>query len=159
MTSTLLTGVDGFPVDGSSRYTANFFNSYRFTEGKLRGVRIGGGVQARGRFNTNQVRQVYGVNPANGLTQFYAPNALDNIKTEGYNLYSLMLGYERKFRNLPWSFQLNVSNLLDENKVIFTSASTYTYADAGGVTKGVQVPNNFRYLDPRKFTFNVSVRF
>lgn len=157
--STLLTGVDGFPVDGSSRYTANFFNSYRFTEGMLRGLRIGGGVQARGRFNTNQVRQVYGVNPANGLTQFYAPNPLDNIKAEGYNLYSLMLGYEGKFRNLPWSFQLNVSNLLNEEKVIFTSASTYTYVDAGGITRGVQVPNLFRYLDPRKFTFNVSTRF
>jgi outer membrane receptor for ferric coprogen and ferric-rhodotorulic acid len=156
--STLLTAVDGFPVDQSPKYTANCFNSYRFSEGRLKGLRIGGGVQARGRFNTTAVRQVYGVNPANGLTQFYAPDPLDNIKAEGYNLYSLMLGYERRLGRQTWGFQLNVSNLLDEDKIIFTGTSGYTYSE-NGVTKGVQVPQTFRYLDPRKFTFTVSSRF
>jgi outer membrane receptor for ferric coprogen and ferric-rhodotorulic acid len=151
-------GVDGFPLANRTKYTLNVYNSYRFSEGRLKGLRLGGGVQARGEFDIATARQIYGVNPANNTTQFYAPNPLENVKGAGYNLYTAMLGYERKLGKLTWNLQLNVSNLLDEDKLVFTSYNTYTYVE-GGVTKGVQVPNGFRYLDPRKTSLTISTRF
>ena len=75
-----------------------------------------------------------------------------------YNLYTLMLSYDRKIGKLIWSLQCNVTNLLDEDKLVFTGYNTYTYVESG-VTRGVQVPNGFRYLDPRKLAFTLGARF
>jgi hypothetical protein len=48
-----------------------------------------------------------------------------------------------------------VSNLFDISPVIYTSYSNYTYVE-NGVTKGAQVPNGYRQLDPRKFSFSAT---
>jgi iron complex outermembrane receptor protein len=154
--------VDGYTLDQVPKFNANFFTSYRFTQGAMKGFRLGGGVQARGEFKLATSRQVYGVNPANGLTQFYAPNLFDTLTYAGYNTYTLTTGYEMKVRKVRLNFQLNVSNLLDEDKVLFNSYVNYTYTDRStgtAVTKGVQAPQNFRYIDPRKISFSISAGF
>ncbi len=50
---------------------------------------------------------------------------------------------------------VNVSNLFDISPVIYTSYSNYTYVE-NSVTKGAQVPNGYRQLDLRKFSFSAT---
>ena len=69
-----------------------------------------------------------------------------------------MLGYERRLGRLTWNFQINVGNLRDEDNLIFTSYSTYTYVE-GGITKSAPVPHDFHYLNPLKTALTISVRF
>ena len=51
--------------------------------------------------------------------------------------------------------------IYDDNpkpKVLFSTYSNYTYV-ANGATKGAQVPQNFRYIDPRKISVSVTCGF
>ena len=66
-----------------------------------------------------------------------------------------MVGWDTRIRRTKLSLQLNVSNLFDISPVIYTSYSNYTYVE-NGVTKGAQVPNGYRQLDPRKFSFSAT---
>jgi outer membrane receptor protein involved in Fe transport len=158
MKTLLDAAVDGFRTEGVPEYTANVFSTYRVGEGRLKNLRFGGGVQFRGSAAIPVARQVYGVNPANGLTQFYAPNPVDNLSAESYRLVTALVGYELKLRGIAWNLQLNVSNLFDEHKLLFSTYNTYTYSD-NGVTRGTQVGQNFYYIPPRKFTLSLSARF
>jgi hypothetical protein len=150
--------VDGYTLDQVPQFTANFFTSYRFSDGKLKGFRFGGGVQARGKWKLATSKQVYGINPQTRRTEFYAPVLFDTYFSPGAETVTLMAGYEFKFARRTWNLQLNVSNVLDEDKITFTSYANYTYVE-NGVTKGAQVPQGFRYLDPRKATLSLTTRF
>lgn len=150
--------VDGYTAPGTPKYNANFFTTYSFSEGRLKNWRTGGGLQFKGQAAITTTRQIYGVNPANGQTQFYGPNPLDNLFVPSYKLMTLMVGYEMKLWKLKWNFQINVSNVLNEDQILFTNYTTYTYT-SGGTTKGVQVPNAFRYIEPRKAVFSANARF
>ena len=62
-------------------------------------------------------------------------------------------GYDFKVRTLPVNVQLNVANLLDYERPIFTSAAT------NAITNNRAVGTGYYYEDPRKFTFTAQVRF
>ena len=151
----LAQAVDGYTLDQVTKYTANVFNSYRFSQGKLKGLRLGGGANFRGAQRLATSRQVYGLNPLTNRTEFYAPNLFDTYNARGYHVYTAMVGWDTKIRRTKLSLQLNVSNLFDISPVIYTSYSNYTYVE-NGVTKGAQVPNGYRQLDPRKFSFSAT---
>jgi len=72
----LAQAVDGYTLDQVTKYTAKVFNSYRFSQGKLKGLRLGGGANFRGAQGLATSRQVYGLNPLTNRTEFYAPNSL-----------------------------------------------------------------------------------
>ena len=67
-------------------------------------------------------------------------------------LFDLFLGYDRTIGGRPWSFQLNVRNLLDDQKLqaiaLPPPGSTETLPRAGTL-----------YLEPRDIRFTASVRF
>lgn len=61
--------------------------------------------------------------------------------------------YDFNIRRIPVTLQLNVSNLLDYERPIFTSSATNT------ITNNRAVGSGYFYEDPRKFTLSAHVKF
>ena len=55
-------------------------------------------------------------------------------------------------------FQLNVSNVLDSDKAIYNGFGTYRVSNLGS-NPLLQVPNNIRMPEPRKFTLSLTTDF
>jgi outer membrane receptor for ferric coprogen and ferric-rhodotorulic acid len=119
--------------------TASIFATYLFTGEALRGWSVGGGATFLGKQfgNTGDV--------VNG----------ERIKSPGYSLLNMMLGYDTKFqsfnREIRAKFQINVDNLLDDDKLIFRSYQAF------GV--GQAQPMDYDFLEPRKVTFTANFSF
>lgn len=91
----------GRKLDNSFDYTANFFTRYFFAEGLLKGFSLGGGANIRGKRLIGNV----------------AGDPYDYIFADGYEIYSLLFGYEKDLKNGQISLQLNISNVLDDTIV------------------------------------------
>ncbi len=145
---------DGRTPTGTPDYTANVYATYRFAAGRLKGVRLGGGVQFQG-------RRVIGVplsfNAATGA--FVIPDPLATIKSDQTQIANAMVAYDFKLWKRPLSLQLNITNLFDEDKIVYTGYNTYTYTPAGGSLTGAQVPSSYRYLPPRTASLTLTARF
>jgi outer membrane receptor protein involved in Fe transport len=114
-------------------YTGNFFTSYTFPRDKsfLRGLTIGGGANYRG-------KGVVGYDTSRNNEAIYGP---------AYTLANAMLAYQWRFRHArTLRLQLNVDNLLDEDRPILTDASQ---------------SQEFRYIfqTPRRFALSTTIGF
>jgi outer membrane receptor protein involved in Fe transport len=126
----------GRTLNGTVDYTANLYTTYSFREGVLKGFALGGGANFRG-------KQVVG--NANG-------SPFDYRYAEAYTLVSAHTSYDLRLGKARVRLQLNASNLLDEDAVVYTS---YAFnAAAGG-----NVPNAFRYHSPRKISLTATFTF
>jgi outer membrane receptor protein involved in Fe transport len=144
---------DGRTLDRTPDYSARLFTTYRFTKGALNKLMLGGGMQLDG-------ARVIGApqewNPATNA--FITPDPLGSVKSESYYLANVMASYEFKLWGQRIKTQLNINNLLDEDKLLFTGVGTYTRAD-GGVTTGYFAPTGNRYITPRTFVLSATVNF
>lgn len=115
---------------GHIRWSANLFSNYTLTAGHLRGLSVGAGVRWRG-------PQVAGLTAANDLVWRGKNTVID-----------ASLGYSRKLFGWrsPVRFQLNVSNLLD-NDILIPSNSD-----------GV-IDYRWSYLRPRSYSLSTTVKF
>jgi hypothetical protein len=135
-------GNDGREQNTALKYRANLYSSYDFREGTLRGFGFGGGANIYG-------DQIAG----NVLNQPY-----NYIYSKGYYIATAHLAYASRLRNIRYKVQLNVSNLFDTQKLIYTSVARYTAAaGSGGVTGDYFA--GFRFVDPRKFTLTTTFDF
>jgi len=142
--------------------TANLFSDYRFTEGLLKGLRVGAGVQYRGKAPIGNRAADTIVDPNDPTRAIDDPNADGNTQVymSDYYLVTATLGYEYKLRrNVTLSFDLRVTNVFDENKPIYIAAGLRP--PNGDVTSPVRIttPTTFYYLQPRAFTLSTSLRF
>jgi outer membrane receptor for ferric coprogen and ferric-rhodotorulic acid len=117
----------------------NFWGTYSFLEGALDGLEIGGGFSHFG----EQYGQPW--ETVNG----------ERSLSPAYTLVSAFVGYTTNFnawnRDIRMKFQVNVDNVLDEDKLIYGSFQSYG-------TNGVQ-GGNYRFLDPRRITFSANFQF
>jgi outer membrane receptor protein involved in Fe transport len=117
----------------------NLWGAYSFREGMLRGLELGGGFSYFG----EQYGQPW--ETVNG----------ERTKSPAYTIVSAFLSYTTDFpawgRDRRMKFQINVDNVLDEDKLIYTSFQNYG-------TDGVQ-GGNYRFLDPLHFTFSATLSF
>jgi iron complex outermembrane receptor protein len=128
---------EGAPRLGEARYSANLRANQRFTQGRLRGFSAGAGLRWRG-------------DTPVGYTSS-DPALRRAIEVSGFTLVDANIGYERRAqifgRRTTLSFQLNVSNLLDEDDLVpsrvFDDGSIRTY----------------RFQAPRDWFFTVTARF
>ena len=100
---------------GSPTQTANLRANYLFREGALNGFSLGGGLRWRG-------ESVVGYTSSDPATR-------ELIYGDAYTLVDANVGYTRKLpilgKDVKWSIQLNVNNLLDEDDLI----TTETFSD------------------------------
>lgn len=111
----------GEPTSGYAKYSANFTNSYSFTEGRLKGLTLGGTAFLRFGDRTFPYTQVFrdaaGVVTRSERRMFSSPD---------YLRANAMIAYRLKFaRRYEWSTQVNIENLLNSYKVqILPNGST-----------------------------------
>lgn len=107
---------EGEPTSGYAKYSANFTNSYTFSDGALRGLRLSGTALFRFDDRTYAYTQVFrnsaGVVTSSERRVFGLPDAVR---------VNLSISYKRKFaKRYEWTTQLNVNNLLDDYDIIIT---------------------------------------
>lgn len=147
---------------GLNLHTANIFTDYRFSDGLLRGVRVGGGVNFRG-------KQVIGyrgadtmVDPANPSNAIDDPNvdAFDTVKADAYQLVTLTLGYQfRTKKRVKANLSLTVTNVLDYDEPVYYQI---IQRPAGGNLNSparVATPSLYRYINPRAYNLTVAFDF
>jgi outer membrane receptor protein involved in Fe transport len=133
--TTLDNNVAGRTVAGTTKYVANMFVHYTFTDGRLKGFSVGGGVSRTGRQYSTIIRN-----------ETYYRAARDNT--------SLALSYSTKLRNVPTRFALNINNVLDDTDPIVTSYDG-SWRDASGRA----IANGFSLPSPRTLKFTVGFTY
>ncbi len=149
----------GATTNSTFRHSTNFYGTYNFSTGPLKGLNIGGGGNhrstrkignrdARLKFTTNaptatQIREA-------AFDYLYAPATFEA---------TMHASYDYRFSNkIRGHFQLNVSNLFNNKDLVITSYGTY---NEGGVGANPlrQTDNSFYYINPRKITFSTTFNF
>lgn len=127
-------GFDGREQNSALKYTANLYTSYDFRHGSLKGIGLGGGANFYGdQIIGNQVGRPF-----------------DYIYNGGYVSFSGHLNYKGRWGKTSYRIQLNVDNLLDEDKLIFSSVGAY---------QGVNYANTYRFLNARRIALTTTFDF
>ncbi len=129
----------GVITDHTPKYTGNIYGTYTFYNGLMKNWAFGLGANVRGPTKI-------GSTIASPYDYYYA---------DEYTLFSGHIAYQRKFGKFNARFQLNVTNILDEDQIVFMSYRDFT---APGQSV-VRAPHLFRYLDPRRFIFSTTLSF
>lgn len=124
----LASNADGLPRVNQSDYIANIFTRYRITAGGFKGFAFGGGMNMLGR-------------RLMALRTGFAPDYSGSYRT-----FSALLSYDRKWKKLTGNFQLNVTNLFNDENFRYTSLLA------------TGTPQLFRISDPRTLTFTATFK-
>jgi iron complex outermembrane receptor protein len=126
----------GLTLAGNRKYKVNLFTSYSFSEGFLKGLRVGGGYR-------HQSKLPIGQYPDKSLQ--YGPSWWDS---------SAMIGYRFAQSPLPWikrlGLQLNVNNVFDENDPYVTRRVQGT---------NPEIVRRIRVREPRTWRLTASFDF
>ena len=145
-----------------TKYTANAYSDYRFSRGKLAGLRLGYGMQFRG-------PQVIGyrgadtiVNPANPATAIDDPkvNAYTVVWQKAYFLGTATIGYPVKlFGRQKVDLNLSITNLFNYDTPLYNTIGLR--AANGDLTSPARVsyPRYFSYTTPRSFRLSATRTF
>jgi outer membrane receptor protein involved in Fe transport len=142
--------------------SANLYADYTFSEGKLRGLRLGAGARYRGPTVIGNRGADTIVNPANPTTAIDDPkvDAFTPIYSSGYTLATATVGYTVRFaKGRPVALTLRVDNALDESKPHYIN--TLVRPPGGDVTNPARIstPRDLWYNIPRSFALTAKVVF
>lgn len=145
-------------------------SSYRFTEGKLRGLGVSGGLSWRGssKVGSRDPRLKFQTTSPTILQTTAA--AFDYLWVPSQLTNNIGVNYTRRFGKYNTRFQLNVTNILNEDDPQWNS---YSVINAGQLTNQsdgnaltvansnprMQVLSGFSQFEPRKFVFTTTVSF
>ncbi len=148
-TSSFVDGQYGdFKKSDTPLHAFTLWNKYDLQNDMLRGFSVGGGARYQSERTTDfgHGRNDRPQESREDRGDFVTPPIPESW------LFDLYLGYNRRIGGRPWSFQLNVRNLLDDQKL-----------QAIGLPpegSGITVPRTATvYLEPRDIRFTASVRF
>jgi len=129
---------------GTPLYSLNLTSLYVFDEGWVKGIMLGGTINAS--FNTveyyyNPSSTIASANPS--LQPFYGPNSV---------ILNPILGYQHKFQRVTLKVQLNITNVLNHYDVVVNPSQVTGYS----------VPANLGasfYGEPRLYTVTTTIKF
>lgn len=155
-------------VPGLTEWTGNLWTDYEISGGVLNGLRIGAGVNYRG-------RRVLGFRGADTIQDPAAPGdptaAIDDPSVDAYTpvygdsyyIGSASLSYTFKLReNRRLQLQLRVDNLFDDDEVVYAPGQLQQRPPGGDYfeTAGrVATPILFRYYTPRSYRLTATLSF
>jgi hypothetical protein len=132
---------EGLVLPGNRKYKANLFTAYGFSEGRLKGLRVGGGY-------TWQSKLPVGIVNTTGLR--YANDTWNTNAMVSYRF--------RNFEKLPWiknvRLQLNVYNITDDDEPMIIR-----YASNVPTDPGYNVIRRIRTKDPRTWRLSADFDF
>ncbi|WP_438479688.1 TonB-dependent siderophore receptor [Oleiharenicola lentus] len=142
----------------------NVFTDYRFSNGKLKGLKLGAGVNWRGSRVVGYRGGDSIVNPANPL------QSIDDTSVDGYttvvapgaSLVTATVGYTWKLKGgRQVDLNLRISNLLDEDDVIWTDTTSLLRPKGGDFASPARetVYNAYAYQIPRSYYLTAKFTF
>lgn len=159
------------PFIGSRRITSNLFGDYTLQTGRLKGLRIGAGVQYRGdivsgyRTGDSVVNSAGAVVPLYGaqnglLYPVYSKQPLNTVASLAYSL-KLRGGLWRRLEGKQMLFQLNVNNVLNKQGVFYQDDRVTLRAPNGDLTQRTResvADKNAIYQQPVGFIFTTTLK-
>jgi outer membrane receptor protein involved in Fe transport len=145
------------------KYTANLYTDYRFSAGKLKGLRIGAGIRYRGPQNIGNRGADTIPNPALGPVATKDDPTVDQytpIWTRGYGLVNASVGFPVKLKGgHTVNLNLTIDNLLDYDYPVYNSVGPRPYQGDLTSPARTQVPIAYTYLIPRTYQLSASFSF
>jgi outer membrane receptor for ferric coprogen and ferric-rhodotorulic acid len=137
---TIVTSRAGDHTTGYPKISFSFTNVYTVPSGVFKGLRFGGTANVAW-----GVADYYfyptGYSPTATRTLLYRPTKA---------LFNAILGYERKFKGVSWSVQLNVDNLFNNYSVFIRPNNISGYA---GISQAIWTNQ------PRTWTISTTFKF
>ncbi len=143
----------------------NFYNDYTVGSGKLKGLRLGGGVQYRG-------KQIVGYRAADTIVNPADPTrAIDNPAVNAYtpvftpsSYYTVVstIGYTLRLKDRRQvEFNLKVDNVLDAQGPLYAGNSSVLRPLGGNYSSPARetVANIYMLRQPVSFTFTTTLKF
>lgn len=152
--------------NGLERHRINVAGSYRFTEGRLKGFAVNAGVNYRAhrKIGSRDAQIKFGTTTPT-IAQTVAAG-YDYIWADPYYTVAAGANYTRRFGRYTMRFQLNVTNLLNNDDPLWGNQVTFpppvSVINANQLLNGnprMQVVSGFTQLEPRKFTFTTTLNF
>jgi len=157
------------------RHRVNLAGSYRFTEGTLRGLGLVGGVNYRAHKKVGSRDARLKFNTANPTVQQNAEAAYDYLWVDPTWSTTAGANYTRRFGRVQARFQINITNLLNDDSIQWNSYSVIQAGQlqnlpgsvtgngnaltAPGGNPRMQVRSGFNQLEPRKISFTTTLSF
>jgi hypothetical protein len=148
---TFIQQLQGRSDDRARKYRTNLITTYRFSEGALRGLAVGGAW----RWRSSAAIGYYGKqNPyqPDDPTAFM-PDITRPINGPSESFFDAWVRYERNFKlgekKLGWTCQLNVQNVFNKSDIVCIGRNYDLNA----------TPSNYQKLDPIKFTLSNTFKF
>jgi hypothetical protein len=165
-----LNGLTTGTIGNGARKRINVAGSYRFTEGKLRGIGVNAGINYRGEIKSGSRDARLKFRTTSPTIAQTREAAFDYLYVPSTIVYTMGANYTRRFGKYTTRFQVNVTNPFDTDKpdwtgygVInagqFTNQSDGNALTVAGSNPRMQVYNNFSQQEPRKFVFTTTVSF
>ncbi len=146
----------------STDFTGNVFADYTFVRGALKNLKVGAGVNVRG-------REVIGfrgadtiVNPANAQDAIDDPSVdqYTPVYRGRYNLATAVIGYKWTVRKkYTINVDLRIDNLLDEDVPLYYNLVTRPLGGNLQSPARVATPNQYSYLTPRSYSLSTTLQF
>lgn len=162
-------------VDGTQKlpalteFAANLYTDYEIRSGMLKGLRLGAGVNYRGQKVIN-FRGGDTIQDPNQPGVPLATAALDNPEVDAYTpiydepywLATATVGYQWKLQDKRTvRMQLRISNLFDEDQVVYGTVTSLLPPDGDYVNTAARVstPTRYRWQTPRSYVLTTTLSF
>jgi hypothetical protein len=147
----------------SMKFLANIYTDYRFTTGRFKGLKIGGGINYRG-------PQVIGYKGSNTIVNAAAPGGVsddpsvgpyDTVKADEYFNTTLNFGYSWKFNErYTFDFDFKIDNVLDYHDPIYIGTVLRPRNNDLSNPSRVTVPGGLWWRQtPRGYSLSVTTKF
>ncbi len=156
------------PVNGISKWVGNISTDYRFSSGRLKGLRVGGGVRYRGPMGVGYRGSDTIISPTNPLVPIDDPtvNGTTPVMSDDQWITTASLSYTFKLKQQrSLRLDLNIDNLLNDKEVVRTTSfanqgSTYLRprTDISSPAR-ITVPGAFSYTVPRNYALSATLNF
>jgi hypothetical protein len=156
------------PVNGISEWVGNISTDYRFSTGRLKGLRVGGGVRYRGPMGVGYRGSDTIVSPTNPLVAIDDPtvDGTTPVMSDDQWITTASFSYTFKLKqNRSLRLDLNIDNVLNDKEVINTTSfanqgSTYLRprTDISSPAR-ITVPGAFSYTVPRNYALSATLSF
>jgi hypothetical protein len=163
-------GLSSGTIGNGPRHRASIASSYRFTEGRLRGVGVSGGLSWRGSSKAGSRDARLKFQTTNPTPAQNREAAFDYLWVPSQVTNNIGVNYTRRFGKYTARFQLNVTNILNDDDPLWSSYSTINAGQLTNQSDGnalavpgsnprMQVLSGFSNPEPRKFVFTTTVSF
>ncbi len=150
----------GATNNGTVKYQTNFFGSYDFTQGALKGFTVGAGAQYRGKRKNGSVDAQLMFNTTAPTVAQNKAAAFNYLYGNATEVYTAFVSYNTRLnQKVRARFQLNIANLLNNDKPQWTSYSVLGVNALPTGNPRVQLKSGFTQFDPRKFTLTTTFNF